>query len=74
MIILHHLGRSGGEFLLNDNRIVTVEGNPDTVITLDTGDKLLVAESPAEVADQVRACRIEILSGAMRDRRDRPAA
>ncbi len=41
--------------------IVGVEANPDTVLKLMNGDRLLVCESPAEVAEKVRICRAEIL-------------
>jgi flagellar protein FlbD len=65
MITVHRLG-SGKEFRLNIDQIVSVEANPDTVITLTTGDRVIVAETPELVADAVRASRVEVLSGAMR--------
>ncbi len=52
--------------------IVTVESTPDTVITLATGAKVVVAETPAEVAAAVHACRAAVLSDALR-RRSRAA-
>ena len=36
-------------FQLNPDMIVTVESTPDTVITLATGAKIVVAETPEEV-------------------------
>ncbi|HXA54426.1 MAG TPA: flagellar FlbD family protein, partial [Solirubrobacteraceae bacterium] len=42
---------------------------PDTVVTLATTAKVVVAESPDEVADAVRAWRVDVLSEAMRNRR-----
>ena len=48
--------------------IVTVESTPDTVITLATGAKVVVAETPAEVAAAVQAYRAEVLAEAFRRR------
>ncbi len=47
MITLHRLGHSDEPFQLNPDMIVTVESTPDTVITLATGAKVVVAETPA---------------------------
>ncbi len=68
MIILHHLGRPHNPFALNRDLIKTVEANPDTVITLTTGDRLLVCETPAEIVDLVREGRVEVLTGALERR------
>lgn len=44
------LTRLGGEpFLLNAELIKYVESRPDTFITLTTGDRVVVVESPDEV-------------------------
>ena len=51
MIALHRLGHRDEPFLLNPDLIATVEAHPDTVITLTTGTKLIVAEAPDEVAE-----------------------
>lgn len=72
MIILHRLGRPGEPIYLNRDLIVTVEANPDTVITLSTGDKIVVAEPPEAVADRVREGRAVTVDLALRHRRDRP--
>ncbi len=69
MISLHRLGHQAEEFHLNPDLIVAVEANPDTVITLTTGTKVLVAESPERVVDEIRNYRMEILSGALNRRR-----
>jgi flagellar protein FlbD len=69
MITLHRLGHTDEPFQLNPDLIVTIESTPDTVITLATTAKVVVAETPAEVADLVRAWRVEVLSEAMRNRR-----
>ena len=44
---------------------MTVEAHPDTVITLTTGARFVVAEPPAEVVAAIRAWRAEILSDAL---------
>lgn len=46
---------NGSVFLLNAELICTVEAQPDTHITLTTGERLLVAESPDEVLRRVMA-------------------
>ncbi len=72
MIVLHRLGHTNEPFQLNPDLIVTVESTPDTVVTLATTAKIVVAESPDEVADAVRAWRVDVLSDAMRNRRPEP--
>ncbi len=69
MISLHRLGHQAEEFHLNPDLIVTVEANPDTVITLTTGTKVVVAEPPDRVVEEIRAYRVGILSGALGRRR-----
>jgi len=68
MITLNRLGHSDEPFQLNTDMIVTVESTPDTVITLATGTKVVVAETPAEVAAAVHAYRAEVLAEAFRRR------
>jgi flagellar protein FlbD len=74
MIVLHRLGHAAEPFQLNPDLIVTVESTPDTVVTLATTAKIVVSESPEEVADAVRAWRVEVLSDAMRNRRAEPGS
>ncbi|HEX3802929.1 MAG TPA: flagellar FlbD family protein [Solirubrobacteraceae bacterium] len=69
MISLHRLGHQAEEFHLNPDLIVTVEANPDTVITLTTGTKVVVAEPPERVVEEIRAYRVGVLSGALGRRR-----
>ena len=69
MITLHRLGHSDEPFQLNPDLIVTIESTPDTVVTLATTAKVVVAESPDEVAAAVRVWRVGVLSEAMRNRR-----
>jgi flagellar protein FlbD len=69
MIELHRLGQPE-PFQLNPDLIVTVEAHPDTVIMLATGTRVLVAESPDEVAGRVRDWRVSITNAAWRERRE----
>jgi flagellar protein FlbD len=69
MITLNRLGHSDEPFQLNPDMIVTVESTPDTVISLATGAKVVVAETPAEVAAEVSAYRAQVMSEAFRRRR-----
>jgi uncharacterized protein YlzI (FlbEa/FlbD family) len=68
MITLNRLGHSDEPFKLNPDMIVTVESTPDTVIALATGAKVVVAETPEEVAAAVHANRAAVLSDALRRR------
>jgi uncharacterized protein YlzI (FlbEa/FlbD family) len=75
MITLRRLGHSDEPFQLNPDMIVTVESTPDTVISLATGAKVVVGETPEEVAAAVRDYRASVLGEALRRRRgDRAAA
>jgi len=65
MITLHHLGRPHKLFALNRDLIMAVEASPDTVITLTTGDRLLVSETPEAVVELVREGRVEVLTQAL---------
>lgn len=60
MITLHRLGREASEVVLNADLICTVEATPDTVLTLVTGARIVVEESPTAVIDAVLAWRAEI--------------
>jgi flagellar protein FlbD len=74
MITLNRLGQHDEPFQLNTDMIVTVESTPDTVITLATGAKVVVTETPEQVAAAVREYRAEVLSEALRRRRPERAA
>ena len=65
MIRLRRLGGSE-EFDLNPDLILTVESTPDTVVTLTTGTKLVVTESPDSVTAAVREWRVGILERALK--------
>lgn len=68
MIPLHRLGHQAQVFYLNPDLVVTVEANPDTVVSLTTGTKIVVAESPDVVVGRIRDYRVDVLAGAI-DRR-----
>jgi len=72
VIVLHRLGHNAEEFHLNPDLILTVEATPDTVVTLTTGAKIVVVESPVRVAEEVRTWRTDILRDALSRRRDEP--
>ena len=69
MIRLHKLAHEPHPFHLNPDLIATVEANPDTVVTLTTHSRLLVTESPEEIAVLVRAWRTSILDAMARPAR-----
>jgi len=69
MITLNRLGHNDEPFQLNPDMIVTIESTPDTVIALATGAKVVVGETPEQVAAAVRAYRTEMLSDALSRRR-----
>jgi flagellar protein FlbD len=70
MITLHRLGHKLEIFRLNPDLIVTVEATPDTVLTLATGHKIVVAETPERVVAEIKAYRVDILAGALRRRHE----
>jgi flagellar protein FlbD len=69
MITLNRLGHNDEPFQLNPDMIVTVESTPDTVIALATGARVVVAETPEQVAAALHAYRASVLSEALRNRR-----
>lgn len=59
------LTRLNGEVLvLNSDLIRYAEANPDTVITLVTGEKIVVAESCADLISRIMEYRRELLRAA----------
>jgi len=61
MVFLTRLG--GSEVVINSDLIVTVEKTPDTVITLTTGDRIMVKESVEDVVERAAAFRHRVLQG-----------
>lgn len=74
MISLHRLGHKLEPFRLNPDLIVTVEATPDTVITLATGAKIVIAETPERVAKEVRNYRVDVLAAALGRRHEQRRA
>jgi uncharacterized protein YlzI (FlbEa/FlbD family) len=66
VIRLHRLGKPEETFFLNPDLVLAVESTPDTLLTLTTHTKLLVAESPEQVVEAIREWRSSILSHASR--------
>ncbi len=60
MITLHRLGQPDLPVRLNCDLILTVEANPDTVVSLVTGARMVVSETPEEVVQAIREWRAEI--------------
>jgi flagellar protein FlbD len=65
MIRLHRLAHPDDEFVLNPDLILAIEGTPDTVITLTTHAKVIVAEDLHDVVEAVRQWRASILTAAV---------
>lgn len=74
MIALTRL--AGTEVVINTDLIVTVEKTPDTVLTLTTGDRIMVRESVEEVVARAAAFRHRVMQGlgVRADARDHAAA
>jgi flagellar protein FlbD len=51
MILVTRL--NGSQFYINAEKVMTVEGTADTVITIIGGVKYIVKESPEQVVDKV---------------------
>ncbi len=66
MIRLHRLSLEPQPFHLNPDLVLTVEAHPDTVVVLTTGSRLLVKETPEQVAEAVRTWRASVLDAMTR--------
>ena len=62
MITLHRLAHWDEPFQLNPDLIATVESVPDTILGLSNGKRVLVEESPEEVANAIREWRASVLA------------
>jgi flagellar protein FlbD len=58
---------NGSKFMVNPDLIKYFEASPDTTLTLITGEKLLVVESCAAVAQRAVEYRAEVLRSAWPD-------
>ncbi len=53
---------NGSPMVLNSDLIKTAEASPDTMLTLITGEKLIVREETAEVVERILAYRARLLA------------
>jgi len=53
---------NGSPMVLNSDLIKTAEASPDTMLTLITGEKLIVREETAVVVERVLAYRARLLA------------
>ena len=65
MIRLRRLGSKAEAFYLNPDLILAIEATPDTVVTLTTHTKVLVADSPEDVQHAIREWRASIVNAAL---------
>ena len=61
VIRLHRLSARAEGFYLNPDLIVAIDSTPDTVVTLTTHQKVLVADSPDVVVAAIKEWRASIL-------------
>ena len=61
MIVVTRL--DGTELVVNVDLIVTIERTPDTVITLTTGDRIMVKETLPEIVERAINYRHRVLEG-----------
>jgi flagellar protein FlbD len=43
----------GSAMILNADLIVTIERTPDTIVSVTTGDRILLRETPEEIVDRI---------------------
>ena len=60
----------GTAFYLNSDVILYVEATPDTILTLDTRDKVMVRESVEEVIERVIEFKRKVFRGDLEFKRD----
>jgi len=53
---------NGNLMVLNSDLVKTVEASPDTMLTLITGEKLIVREPIADVSERILAYRARLLA------------
>ena len=65
MITLHRLAHSDEALHLNPDVIQSVEACPDTTVRLSSGQRILVDETPEQVADAIFVWCAQVLAEAM---------
>ena len=74
MIRLHRLSARAEVFYLNPDLIISIDSTPDTLVTLTTHQKVLVADSVETVVNAVQEWRSSILATAFPNTTRRNAA
>lgn len=64
---------NGNRMAVNSDLILCAESAPDTLLTMVTGEKLIVMESLAEIVDQMAAYRARTLAEVSRIASGEPA-
>jgi flagellar protein FlbD len=59
----------GTGLLVNVDQITWIEFNPDTVISLANGEKLLVRDAPDDIVSRVQTYKRSLFAPPVRDRR-----
>ena len=60
MILLTRINKVT-QFYLNEDMIEFIEQTPDTIISLNTGKKIAVMESPVEVIEKIHEEKVKII-------------
>jgi flagellar protein FlbD len=71
MIEIHRLAHEDEPLHLNPDLIATIENTPDTVVTLTTGQKIVISDSADELIGRIRAYRVGMLADALNSRPQR---
>jgi flagellar protein FlbD len=66
MIELHKLSHDRDPFHLNPDLIERVDASPDCHISLTTGARFPVCETPEEVVAAIKQWRVDVLAQALR--------
>jgi uncharacterized protein YlzI (FlbEa/FlbD family) len=61
VILVHKLSHDREPFYINPDLIVSIEAHPDSVLTLDNGGKVVVADTTDELLDAIREWRRSLL-------------
>ena len=59
----------GTPLLVNIDQVTWIEFNPDTVIALANGEKLIVRDSPTDIVHRAQEFKRGLLAAPTRDRR-----
>lgn len=52
----------GEEFYINCDKIEFIEATPDTVVSLTTGNKVVVRETPEQLLEAIKIYRADLFS------------